>query len=195
MPLKRRYQNKYKSVIEKHFPITQSYKYNIYPDEKVSNGYGDIETFTGDWNKDVIHYNNGFNLKNRYPGETSIVFNPNKVTDEDIALDALHVAREQDPVYQDLLKIYENEAMKTNFEDFRGDGPEEDFHNGVDGVLRGSMYNGDRIKARYAPAEEYEQLYKNYPKLGEAFKNLKQYLESGYITPSVVNAKNKLKRK
>lgn len=195
MPLKRRYQNKYKSVIEKRFPITQSYKYNIYPDEKVSNGYGDIETFAGDWNKDTIHYNNGFNLKNRYPGETSIVFNPNKVTDEDIALDALHVAREQDPVYQGLLKIYENEAKKTNFEDFRGDGPEEDFHNGVDGVLRGSMYNGDRIKARYAPAEEYEELYKNYPKLNEAFKNLKQYLESGYITPAVISTKNKLKRK
>ena len=57
------------------------------------------------------------------------------------------------------------------------------------------MYNGDRIKARYAPAEEYEELYRNYPKLNEAFKNLKQYLESGYITPAVISTKNKLKRK
>ena len=195
MPLKRRSENKYKSVIEKRFPITQSYTYNVYPDENVSNGYGDIETFAGDWNKDIIHYNNGFNLKNRYPGETSIVFNPNKVTDEDIALDVLHVAREQDPIYQDLLKRYEDEAKKTNFEDFRGDGPEEDFQNGVDGVLRGSMYNGDRVKARYAPAEEYEELYKSYPKLNEAFKNLKRYLESGYITPAVITVKSKLKRK
>ena len=180
-----------KSIIEDRFPIAKTYEYNIYPDEEVSKGYGDIETFAGDWVKDVIHYNNGFNLPNRYSGETSIVFNPKKVTNEDIALDALHIAREQDPVYQDLLKKYEAEAIKTNYEDFRGDGPEEDFHNGVDGVLRGSMYQGDRIKAKYAPKEEYDWLYKTYPKLGEAFKNIKTYLESGYINPAIVIPENK----
>ena len=91
--------------------------------------------------------------------------------------------------YQDLLKKYEDEARKTDYGDFRGDGPEEDFHNGVDGVLRGSMYKGDRVKARYAPAEEYEDLYRRHPALGSAYRNIKQYLESGYVEPSTVTAK------
>lgn len=182
-------EGRYRSAIESRFPVAKSYNYHVYPDREVSKGYGHIETFAGDWPKDTVHYNNGFNLKNRYPGDTSIVFNPDEVTDEDIALDALHVAREQDPVYRDLLKKYEDEARKTDFGDFRGDGPEEDFHNGVDGVLRGSMYRGDRAKARYAPAEEYEDLYRRYPELGKAYRNLKTYLESGYVEPATATAK------
>lgn len=184
----------YRAAIEKRFPVMRSYNYHVYPDRSVSNGYGHIETFAGDWPKDTVNYNNGFRLNNRYPGETSIVFDPDNVTEEDIALDALHVAREQDPVYRELLKKYEDEARKTNYEDFRGDGPEEDFHNGVDGVLRGSMYRGDRARARYAPAEEYEMLYKMYPGLSAAYKELKKYLEGGYIEPATVTASKKKDR-
>jgi len=184
-------EREYKVKIAKRFPVMAGYKYHIYPDKNVSNGYGDIETFAGNWAKDTVHYNNGFNLANKYPGETAIVFNPDKVTDEDIALDALHVAREQDPTYQKLLAAYEAEARKTDYGDFRGDGPEEDFHNGVDGVLRGSLYTGDRVKARYAPDEEYEQLYQRYPALSDAFQRIKQYLENGYSIPLPAGTKQK----
>ncbi len=184
-------EGRYKSAIESRFPVMKQYKYHVYPDRDVSKGVGHIETFAGDWPKDTVHYSNGFNLPNRYPGETSIVFNPDQVTDEDIALDALHIAREQDPVYRDLLSKYEAEARKTDYGDFRGDGDEDDFHNGVDGVIRGSMYRGDRVKARYAPAEEYEELYRRYPELGKAYGNLKAYLEGGYIEPATVTATKK----
>ena len=176
-----------KSIVTSRFPIMEQYQFNVYPDKNVSkSGFADIETFAGnDWDKDKIHYPNGFILKNKYPGQTSIVYNPNKITEQDIALEGLHIAREQDPIYKDLVTKYENEAKNVQYDDFH---QSDNFENDIDGVLRGSLYQGNRVKAKYAPAEEYIALYKNNLKLKQAFDNLKSYINSGYIQPSIIKA-------
>lgn len=163
-------------------------------------GYGDIETML---KEDAIYDGGAYTYKNPYPNENTIVFNndvPNPLNAA--ALDYLHVLRNEDPEYQQLLQNLHSTVMK-NREDIVHNAKKrrnEDIkrvgrknvqplsryiENEEDGWLRNMLHPGTReelIQDNYYP--DKQQLLDWNPYLFEPTREIYNYLHP-YELPNV----------
>jgi len=96
--------------------------YIAIPDEtftKDKTGMGDIEYFNADYPKGT-RYPNGYYREHPMPGRDVILYNPNTNDEQDVRLDALHVIRQRDPIY-DALHANLTRAAKDQGGDIVGD--------------------------------------------------------------------------
>jgi hypothetical protein len=92
------------------------------PDEtftKDKTGVGDIESFNADYPEGTT-YPNGYHRDHPMPGRDVILYNPNTNDEQDIRLDALHIIRQRDPIY-DALHANLTRAAKDQGGDIVGD--------------------------------------------------------------------------
>ena len=185
--------------LTKDYPILNNIKFRIISDpnySKEKTGEGSIEYLPQ--NEDKVTYSNGYSWTKpkEYKEQAVILFNPNESNYEDVKLDALHVLRDQDPNYSNILQQLKNNisddyyhAAKERFNQDKlkaqksntpfNDTLDHYLNNEVDGFVRNMLFDSDDpavLKAHnYAPKQE---LIKYNQSMIPYIDQIKKYIQS-----------------